>query len=669
MNWFRVLCSLLAVFLILESCLPPVQEDLNNISIHKEDPEYRNIKDFQDRRQSDSLARYLTAPRASLRLLAAQAFGSYRDSLSVTKLSNLLNDPVEAVRQAAVYSLGQIGSANAEAPLTKAFVAVDSFGPYLRTNAMILEALGKCGTDSTLQLLCKLQSYKNSHPVLLEGLMAGFYRFGLRGKICSSSIAMIVEIACNKNYNEITRLYAIHFLQRFKIPEIKNYYKELRNASFEEKNASLRMGLITALSATATPEALSSLEELYTRILDNRVQCNLIRGLQNFPNGMASPLAIKALQNPSTQISALAAEYLKIHATESDAQELMSVAYSDNIHWSSKSQIFQALIRIISPFKKIQRQAVFDLIVRSVNHAASPFEKAAYVRTLDKSPAYLPYLLQLGMKEKEPVVITTITETIHKIYQSPYFTTIFKGRLNPIYQMTTAYLSKQCSAPDQGSVATIAEWFEKEQGLISRYFRPDSTLGLALSSLSLPRDIETYNAVEKTLSKLNKRKFVEKKPDYNHPIHWETLNNQRDTIHGEIITSKGKLEFELYPAIAPGTVINFMDLCSKKFFDGKYIHRLVPNFVIQTGCPRGDGYGSLDYSIRTETHPDFEYKTEGIIGMASAGLDTECSQFFITFSPTPHLDGRYTAFGKLTKGLEVMGLFEQGDKINTINLL
>lgn len=162
MNWFRVLCSLLAVFLILESCLPPVQEDLNNISIHKEDPEYRNIKDFQDRRQSDSLARYLTAPRASLRLLAAQAFGSYRDSLSVTKLSNLLNDPVEAVRQAAVYSLGQIGSANAEAPLTKAFVAVDSFGPYLRTNAMILEALGKMryGQHATITVqVAELQKF------------------------------------------------------------------------------------------------------------------------------------------------------------------------------------------------------------------------------------------------------------------------------------------------------------------------------------------------------------------------------------------------------------------------------------------------------------------------------------------------------------------------------
>ena len=83
----------------------------------------------------------------------------------------------------------------------------------------------------------------------------------------------------------------------------------------------------------------------------------------------------------------------------------------------------------------------------------------------------------------------------------------------------------------------------------------------------------------------------------------------------------------------------------EKFYNEKTWHRVVPNFVIQAGCTRGDGYGSLNYTIRSEFSPQ-SYKT-GYVGMASAGKDTESTQFFITHRPTPHLDGRYTIFAKV----------------------
>jgi len=87
--------------------------------------------------------------------------------------------------------------------------------------------------------------------------------------------------------------------------------------------------------------------------------------------------------------------------------------------------------------------------------------------------------------------------------------------------------------------------------------------------------------------------------------------------------------------------------------------------VIQTGCPRGDGYGSLDYSIRSELTQIY-YDSEGFIGMASAGNDTEGTQWFITHSATPHLDGNYTIFGKVIEGMDVVHKIQQGDKINEI---
>jgi cyclophilin family peptidyl-prolyl cis-trans isomerase len=94
---------------------------------------------------------------------------------------------------------------------------------------------------------------------------------------------------------------------------------------------------------------------------------------------------------------------------------------------------------------------------------------------------------------------------------------------------------------------------------------------------------------------------------------------------------------------------------------------VVPNFVIQGGCNRGDGFGSEDYSIRSEFN--LRRYTEGSVGMASAGKDTEGTQWFITHSPTPHLDGRYTIFATVSKGMEVVHAMEVGDKIIDVSLI
>ena len=135
----------------------------------------------------------------------------------------------------------------------------------------------------------------------------------------------------------------------------------------------------------------------------------------------------------------------------------------------------------------------------------------------------------------------------------------------------------------------------------------------------------------------------------------------------EIQTSRGNIQIELYPDKAPVTVANFLSLVQKNFYDNIYFHRVVPAFVIQVGDPRGDGWGGPGYSIPCE-YNDIFYE-RGIVGMAHAGKDTGGSQFFITHLPQPHLNGRYTAFGRVTKGMEVVDDIMMFDKILHIELL
>lgn len=138
-----------------------------------------------------------------------------------------------------------------------------------------------------------------------------------------------------------------------------------------------------------------------------------------------------------------------------------------------------------------------------------------------------------------------------------------------------------------------------------------------------------------------------------------------------IHTEKGDMKAELYSNETPGTVANFVKLSESGFYDGLTFHRVIPNFVIQGGCPDGTGAGGPGYSIKCETSAERQYHDRGVLSMAHAGKDTGGSQFFICHNRagTAHLDGRHTAFGILVDGFEVLDSIRQGDVILGIDIV
>ncbi|NLL28147.1 MAG: peptidylprolyl isomerase [Bacteroidales bacterium] len=138
-----------------------------------------------------------------------------------------------------------------------------------------------------------------------------------------------------------------------------------------------------------------------------------------------------------------------------------------------------------------------------------------------------------------------------------------------------------------------------------------------------------------------------------------------------INTVKGSMDVEFYENDAPNTVANFVKLAKSGFYDGLTFHRVIPNFVIQGGCPQGTGVGGPGYTIKCETSGNNQYHDRGVLSMAHAGKDTGGSQFFICHSRenTAHLDRHHTCFGKVVKGLEVIDAIRQGDEIESITII
>lgn len=131
-----------------------------------------------------------------------------------------------------------------------------------------------------------------------------------------------------------------------------------------------------------------------------------------------------------------------------------------------------------------------------------------------------------------------------------------------------------------------------------------------------------------------------------------------------IETDKGDIELTLFEKEAPKTVANFEKLAKSGYYDGLTFHRVIPDFVIQGGCPKGDGTGGPGYTIKCEINPH-KHGT-GALSMAHAGKDTGGSQFFITHSPQPHLDGVHTVFGKVVKGMDVVNTISAGDVMRKV---
>jgi len=148
------------------------------------------------------------------------------------------------------------------------------------------------------------------------------------------------------------------------------------------------------------------------------------------------------------------------------------------------------------------------------------------------------------------------------------------------------------------------------------------------------------------------------------------LNDIRIVIH----TVKGDIEATLFPSKAPVTSANFLNLASRKFYDGLTFHRVVPGFVIQGGDPVGTGRGGPGYRFENEVHPTLSHVNVGALAMANAGPNTNGSQFYVTIESlrqehVKSLDGSYSIFGQVTKGLEVTTKIAQGDKIQSVDVL
>ena len=135
-----------------------------------------------------------------------------------------------------------------------------------------------------------------------------------------------------------------------------------------------------------------------------------------------------------------------------------------------------------------------------------------------------------------------------------------------------------------------------------------------------------------------------------------------------IETNRGTIRIQLHDDKVPKTVANFEKLAGDNFYDGLKFHRVIDDFMVQTGCPQGTGTGGPGYQFEDEFHPELRHTGPGVLSMANAGPNTNGSQFFITHVATPWLDGKHSVFGQVIEGQDVVNQIKQGDTMTSVSI-
>jgi cyclophilin family peptidyl-prolyl cis-trans isomerase/HEAT repeat protein len=665
-----ILLLLLCYAIWQTACIPPSEEKMTDVKVDLKDPFFQRIHNMQDRAQLDSLYTFFRNPNPTYRYLAASAFGSVKGTdtvallTAIDSLAILLKDEVVEVRTAAAYALGQIGKQKAEPLLLQSFERSDTAGIYKKSNRAILEAVGKCGTPETLKLLSTITTYQSKDTLLLEGQAYGIYRFMLRDITAKEGTNRMISLAANTTYPEPVRYVAAHYLARARNLSLDSLAAEpFISVINNERNPNIRMVLATALGKAKTLTAMNALLQLYNREEDYRVRVSILRALNNFPYEQVHTTALRALRDPRVPVATTASRYFIERGIAKDATSYWRLA-KDTLFWQVAVDLYGAALRYLPVYQSEYRDAINYELRRRYVQAISPYHKAAILKALSEWGWNFRFIHREGMAAKHPAVTTAAVEALAYLCQPAQYNRFF-GSSRAVAKEMAIYLQQAVQSGDPGRIAVAAGALRIPERNFRTQLDSLNFLQKTLTNLKLPKEIETYNEVQQTLDFFAGRTFQARKPEFNHPIDWTVFNNLSPEPKVILRTKRGDLTIRLLPDIAPGSVVNFVKLAKDGFFDGKNFHRVVPNFVIQGGCPRGDGYGSLDYSIRSELVQVY-YDREGYVGMASAGPHTEGTQFFITHSPTPHLDGNYTIFGRVTEGMNVVHELIIGEVIEKV---
>ena len=603
------------------------------------------------------LFRYLLSSQPLIRQRAVQVVGRIQDPQDTPLLIPLLNDPDERVVLETVFALGQIGSRAADSAL----VALNKSALPER-QAAIAEALGKIGGPEAVAALTEM--LRAFQPSVRSAAAEGLARTADPG----SAGALFVALHDGDPGVQWRAIYALEKIESEEIPGKVIPFLEDKNPvlrayaarTLGKKKAKTAVGPLVKTLGDSDPAVLINTANALGVILENAKNV-----------GVVDPLGrlLRGSHNHHVRKAAAAALGMNGHKNAKDDLVQSMFDKSVGVRIESYKALAKTLGKDAAPFLS---NGVNDgeRLVRAA--AIESYGVARYDEAVND-------LVLMAAKDKDPAIRAAAVRGLSNFRSKRVISALTAALADKDWVVATEAVTALAEIGDASTVsALIAVYTDRHERtdadvhieVLGALKKMHAAQGeeLALEALGDP-DKRVRTAAKDLLESIGAavpeiktdREFYEerftpkKKTDLSPPF---------GSARALLKTSRGEIELELFGDDATQTAATFIQLARSGFYKGLTFHRVVPNFVAQGGCPRGDGWGDPGYTIRSEINRN-KYE-RGAVGIADSGKDTGGSQFFITHSAQPHLDGRYTIFGRVTKGGDVVDKLDQGDTFDVV---
>ncbi|MCP4685642.1 MAG: hypothetical protein GY867_09370 [bacterium] len=617
---------------------------------------------LEDQRlHSDELEKYLSDDSLRVRARTALAIGRIGDPKAGALLMEALADSSMTVARTAAFAIGLTGQGEFASSLLSAARNLPS---AVAVNALL--SAGRLADSSMTEVIDSLPGFltEASAEVREAACYAIFY--------AGARVQAIQLVNLEKSEpDSLVRVAALYTLSRLGIDEGTPVFVKYQTDS----DPYLRTLALRGLGRSSSPEALRLLA-LSLNDNNDRVVAQAIAGLRSLRNKDATPYLSAKLQR--TQDERLIEALLDaLRGYESNLGVDMALTH---LRSGLSENLVSASIRYLASAQKDRAVTLIDSLLNDNPPATVRAACAEAYGEISKENV-IPRLAVL-FSDEDPLVraeafgvlvgldSANLEFYVQKALVDPDFMPVILALDQVQEHKLTQHLPAMVKLLKQGGETDIdirRSVLDAAEGLFG-----DSLLDSTLTEVFIAGLFDPDYIIRQQAAQVYKDKKGIDRDNMVTPA--ETRISERDirkaldkhllNPSAIVMTEKGQIEFELYLDAAPLTVLNFIELSKDGFYNGLRFHRVVPDFVIQGGDPLGTGWGGPPYFIRCE-HSDRPYK-RGTVGIATSGRDTGGSQFFITHSPLPHLNARYTVFGGVVDGMDVVDQIVRGDIIENI---
>ncbi|MCB2230392.1 peptidylprolyl isomerase [bacterium] len=626
--------------------------------------EARIIHLEDSRAGTGELSPYLNSPHGEVRRRAALAIGRTGDAKSAAILHDLLEDSSLMVARTAAFGIGLTAQQRyAQMLLDRAWdlpVAVASAA---------VESAGRLADSSMSTTADMLESFL-THPSPEVREAACYALFHMRAKYKGKALVQQSLVEEDLSVREA----ALYALARMGLPEGEQLYVEnlsdpdpfirticLRalaaiNAERDEHYLAIALNdanphvVAQAIDGLGRSDSEKAYQTLYRRLekeQDEKLILELLSSMGTVPSAeLKRTDAVRDLLNrfESPYITAAAAEFLA--KSEGDN----ALALLDSLRHEQPDAVVQAAVA--RGYGAIGGAGVQSRLGGLFEHPDPIVRVAAYEQLVAIDSGNIEHYIDEALYDNDYVVQYLALESVRA-------------------KKLRAYLKVMHTMIADPAGTDV----ELRRGIIdvtSDLLLPTPTEDTIGMQVLIAGILDPSYVVRMEAARVYKEKLAENRDNQVHPVKTrfteedilKGLQKYRLNPHAIVATQYGEFDIELYFDVAPLTVLNFIDLAKSGFYNGLQFHRVIPAFVAQGGDPRGDGWGGPGWAIRNEDSD--EPFRRGSVGMATSGKDTGGSQFFICFLSQPHLEGRYTVFGQVTDGMDIVDRIVRGDVIQSV---